>query len=109
MLSFEREEDGKVLCRVRDNLVRHEYQVRTKYMFACDGARSRVVQQLQIPLITKPAGYPTRSMVVKADLTNACASRQANLHWILQPEEEYPSWALLTCFRMVKPWTEYVY
>lgn len=109
LLSFKREQGGKVLCTVRDNLMKQEYQIRTKYMFACDGARSRVVEQLQIPLVKKKtSGTTTRSILLKADLSNACAFRQANLHWMLQPDEENPPWAFLTCFRMVKPWTEYV-
>lgn len=107
LLSFEREQSGKVLCTVRDNLINQEYQVRTKYMFACDGAHSHVVKQLQIPLVKKKtSGTTTRSILLKADLSKACASRQANLHWMLQPDEENPPWAFLTCFRMVKPWTE---
>ena len=78
-------------------------------MFACDGGHSRVVEQLQIPFVKKPSGTVTRSMVVKADLSKACATRaKANLHWVLQPEEECEPWAFMTCFRMVKPWNEYV-
>ena len=111
LLSFERKHGESVLCTVKDNLINQEYQIRAKYMFACDGARSRVVEQLRIPLVRKRAsgGTTTRSVLIRADLSNACTFRQANLHWMLQPDEENPPWAFLTCFRMVKPWTEYVH
>lgn len=77
-------------------------------MFGCDGARSQVIRQLQIPLIKKPGQGLAINVLVKADLGKHVENRMGNLHWVMQPQEEHPGFGWTALVRMVKPWHEYV-
>ena len=106
-LSVERETSGNSLSTVRDDLSEHTYQIRSKYLFGCDGGRSQVMRELKIPLIKKPGQGLAVNVLVKVDLTPYIKSRTGNLHWLFQPEKEYRDYAWAAGARMIKPWTEY--
>lgn len=105
-LSFEREPSGTILSKVQDNLTKQIYEIRSKYLFGCDGARSRVLRQLQIPLVKKPGQGLATNVLVKVDLEHVVENRMGNLHWVMQPDEETPDFCQSTIVRMVKPWNE---
>ncbi|PQE10674.1 24-dichlorophenol 6-monooxygenase protein [Rutstroemia sp. NJR-2017a BBW] len=106
-LSFEREnESGTIVSKVQDNLTKQIYHIRSKYLFGCDGARSQVLRQLQIPLIRKPGQGLAINVLAKVDLQHVMENRMGNLHWILRPTEEHPAFGWTGLARMVKPWTE---
>ncbi|KAF2757873.1 2,4-dichlorophenol 6-monooxygenase [Pseudovirgaria hyperparasitica] len=107
MLSFDEDSSG-VLVRVRDNITAAEYLIRTQYLFGADGARSRTIQQLDIPLIKAPGGGPALNILFRADLAQLMPHRMGNLHWIMQPDRDSPDWAWLSILRMVKPWSEWM-
>ena len=46
---------------------------------------------------------------MQADLSHLMEHRQGNLHWVLQPDKEYPPWGWAAIVRMVKPWTEWMF
>jgi flavin-dependent dehydrogenase len=104
-LNFMRQEDGSILSRIRDDMTRTEYTVRSKYLFGCDGARSQVLRELKIPLVKKPG--QGLALNVKVDLSDYVEERKGNLHWVFQPERDYPDFAWSGLIRMVKPWNEY--
>ena len=106
-LSFTRDQSGLITSNVRDDLTRHEYKIRSRYLFGCDGARSLVLKKLGIPLIKKPRQGLAINVLVKVDLTPYVKYRNGNLHWIFQPEKEHPDFGWGCVARMVKPWTEY--
>lgn len=109
-LSFEREgKDGVITSTVKDDLSNHTYQIRSKYLFGCDGARSQVLRELKIPLIKKPGQGLALNVLVKVDLSQYVDARKGNLHWVFQPEREYPDFAWSGLIRMVKPWTEWMF
>jgi 2-polyprenyl-6-methoxyphenol hydroxylase-like FAD-dependent oxidoreductase len=85
------------------------YKVTSKYLFGCDGARSQVVRELEIPLIKKPGGGLAINVFLEVNLEHLMHTRVGNLHWIIQPEKEYPPWAKMGIIRMVEPWTKYVF
>lgn len=105
-VDFKKEEDGKILSRVRDNLTQVEYLIRSNYLFGCDGARSQVLRELKIPLIKKPGQGLALNVLVKVDLSDYVEARRGNLHWVFQPEREYTDFAWSGLIRMVKPWNE---
>lgn len=107
-LSFVHESPGTVLCELRDNLTGHAYRVRSKYLFGCDGARSQVLRQLEIPLIRKPGQGLAINVLVKVDLSPFVGTRMGNLHWVMQPEEHFSDFGWAAVVRMVRPWNEYV-
>lgn len=105
-LKFERETSGTIVSTVQDNLTKYIYQIRSKYLFGCDGARSQVLRQLQIPLIKKPGQGLAINLLVKVDLEHVVENRRGNLHWVMRPDEESPIFGWSCIVRMVKPWNE---
>jgi len=106
LLGYEKESNGKLLCRLVDDLTKTEFLVRSQYLFGCDGARSQVLRDLKIPLIKKPGQGLALNVLVKVDLSDFVEARKGNLHWVFQPEKEYPDFAWSGLIRMVKPWNE---
>jgi 2-polyprenyl-6-methoxyphenol hydroxylase-like FAD-dependent oxidoreductase len=110
LLSFEKEADsGSIIATIRDNISNSEYQVRTKYLFGADGARSKIVKQLNLPLLVKPGQGVAINVLVRADLSHLVKHRQGNLHWVMQPDKEHPEFGWMGIVRMVKPWHEWMF
>lgn len=106
-LSFSRDgPEGPVISTVRDNLTSQAYRIRSKYLFGCDGARSQIIRQLQIPLIKKPGQGLAINCLVKVDLSHVVENRMGNLHWIMQPGKAFPDFGWACIARMVRPWNE---
>ncbi|KPI42581.1 2,4-dichlorophenol 6-monooxygenase [Cyphellophora attinorum] len=108
-VSSERESDGKILSKVRDDLTGAEYYVRSKFLFGADGGRSQVIRELGIPLIKKPGQGLALNVLVDVDLSDYVDARKGNLHWVFQPEEEYEDYAWSGLIRMVKPWNQWMF
>lgn len=109
-LKFEREgSDGPITSTIQDVLSGHTYQIRSKYLFGCDGARSQIIRQLDIPLKKEPGQGLAINVYVKADLGKYMQHRTGNLHWIFTPEIEHPPWGWTTILRMVKSWDEWIF
>ncbi|CRG90480.1 Phenol 2-monooxygenase [Talaromyces islandicus] len=100
---------GKFTVTVRDTLSNFEYQIRTKYLFGADGARSRIVKQLDLPLYAKPGQGLAINVLVKADLSHLVQHRKGNLHYVFQPDRDYPDFGWWGIVRMVKPWNEWMF
>jgi len=75
--------DGPFLSTLTDNLTGKSYKVQSKYLFGCDGARSRVMRQLDIPLVKKPGQGLAINLLVDCDLEKHMKYRTGNLHWIV--------------------------
>ncbi|KAI0105865.1 FAD binding domain-containing protein [Daldinia grandis] len=106
-VSFEQDEKG-VTTTLLDKLPGTTFQVRSKYLFGADGARSKIVQQAQIPLIRRPGQGFAVNVLIEADMSHLMEHRKGNLHWIVQPNLETPEWGWIGCMRMVKPWYEWL-
>lgn len=100
------DEEKTILSTVRDNLTKQTYQIRSKYLFGCDGARSQVLRQLQIPLKKKPGQGLAINVLAKVNLEHVVENRMGNLHWVMRPDEEQPNFGWTAIVRMVKPWNE---
>lgn len=111
-VTFERceeNEDGAgVTSFLRDRVTDTAFVVRSKYLFGCDGARSTIAHQLDLPMIQKPGQGLALNVLVKVDLSDSIEARRGNLHWVFQPENPYPDFAWASIVRMVKPWNEFV-
>lgn len=108
LLSFI-EDNGIITATVTDNLSRHEYRIRTRYLFGADGARSQIVKQLNLPLAVKPGQGLAINVLVRADLSHLVEHRKGNLHWIMQPDRKHPDFGWMAIVRMVKPWNEWMF
>ena len=91
---------------VQDDISGQTYKIRSKYLFGCDGGRSVVVRKLGLPMIKKPGQGLAINILVKADLSKLVENRVGNLHWVMEPEKDYPAFGKMSIVRMVKPWTE---
>ncbi|KAJ5970240.1 uncharacterized protein N7479_000158 [Penicillium vulpinum] len=100
---------GLITTTIRDNVSNHEYQIRTRYLFGADGARSQVVKQLNLPLVVQPDQGIAINVLVKTDLSHLVKNRKGNLHWVMQPDREHPHFGWMGIVRMVKPWNEWMF
>lgn len=102
--------DG-VTTTLLDKVTGQTYKVRSKYLFGCDGARSEIVKQLNLPLTVRPGQGLAVNILIEADMSHLMDNRKGNLHWILQPDQpdtKHPSFGWIGCMRMVKPWHEWL-
>ncbi|KAJ5675027.1 FAD binding domain-containing protein [Penicillium maclennaniae] len=98
-----------IIANIRDKLSNHDYQIRTRYLFGADGARSEVVKQLKLPLAVQPSQGIAINVLIKADLSHLIKNRTGNLHWVMQPDREHPCFGWMGIVRMVKPWNEWMF
>lgn len=98
-----------VVSELRDGVTGRTYRVESKYLFGCDGARSQVVRGLGIPLDKKPGQGLALNVLVRADMSHLIEHRTGNLHWVFQPDGDYPPWGWASLVRMVKPWKEWMF
>lgn len=102
-------EKGYVDVQVKDLVFNAVYKIRCKYLLGADGARSKIIRQLDLPLTQNPGGGLAWNVLVKADLSKHVEHRKGNLHWCYQHDIEHPDFAWIGFPRMVKPWNEWVF
>jgi len=105
-VSFVREKTGEIISTVKDKITNATYEIKSRYLFGCDGGRSQIVRQLEIPLIKKPGQGLAINVLVKADLSKFIDARKGNLHWVMQPDQQHPKFGWSAIVRMVRPWDE---
>lgn len=98
-----------VLTTLRDDMTGSEYTIHSKYLFGADGARSRVIRQLDVPLNVKAGGGTAINVLVHADLSHLMEHRRGNLHWVMQPDQPLCDFGQMAIVRMVKPWYEWMF
>ena len=106
-VSFNDDGEG-VTTILKDRIMAYTFQVKSKYLFGADGARSNIARQLGLPMIKRPGQGFAINVLIEADMSPLMEHRKGNLHWILQPGVDHPEWAWIGCFRMVKPWHEWL-
>ncbi|KAI9927174.1 hypothetical protein MW887_003558 [Aspergillus wentii] len=107
-IEFTEDETG-VTTTLQDNLSGAQYKIHSKYLFGADGARSEVLQQLDLPLDIRPDQGTAFNVHIKADLSQYMQYRTGNLHWLLQPDRAHPVFGWACIARMVKPWDEWLF
>ncbi|MGY1805806.1 FAD-dependent oxidoreductase [Blastococcus sp. SYSU D00669] len=103
-LSHVQDADG-VTTTLRDRLTGTEHTVRSRYLVGADGARSRVVEDLGLPLEGTMGRAGTVYVRFTADLTRHVAHRPGILHRILLPAFGEIG---MTTLRAVRPWSEWI-
>lgn len=107
-VGFTRDETG-VTTLLRDRISGARYNVRSKYLFGADGARSEVLRQLDLPLDTRPDQGLAFNVHFRADLSSHMQYRPGVLHWLFQPDKQHPDFGWSCIARMVKPWNEWMF
>lgn len=104
-LSHVQDENG-VTVKLLDRLTKETYNIRCKYLIGADGAGSKVVEDLGLPMEGKMGKSGSLSIIFKADLTRYIEKRPGYLWWIIQPGANIGGIGL-GLLRMVRPWNEW--
>ncbi len=96
-----------VTSTLRDRLTGRDYTVRSRFLVGADGARSRIVEELGLPVRGTMGRAATIYTLFRADLAKYVAHRPSILHWIMTPGAGYGEIGMGT-FRCVRPWTEWI-
>jgi 2,4-dichlorophenol 6-monooxygenase len=105
LISFTQDEE-RVTAIVVDRLSAARTTVRAKYMIGADGARSRVVEQLGLPLRGTHGLANVFNVLCDADLSKHVVYRHGSLYSVIQPNSSY--WAPVAVFRMVRAWDQWL-
>jgi 2,4-dichlorophenol 6-monooxygenase len=105
-LSLEQDDDG-VSATVRDRLSDTTYQIRAKYLIGADGGRSKVAQDIELPMAGAMDIEGSMNIVFEADLSRYVAHRPSVLYWVLQPGAQIGGIGA-GLIRMVRPWNEWL-
>ena len=84
----EQDSDG-VTATLRDRLDGREFTIRARYMVGADGARSSVVDHLELPIEGRMARAGTVYTVFNADLSRYSKHRPSILNWIVTPDASF--------------------
>jgi 2,4-dichlorophenol 6-monooxygenase len=105
-LSLEQDADG-VTATVRDRLTDTTYQIRAKYLIGADGGRSKVAQDIGLPMEGRMDVAGSMNIIFEADLSKYVAHRPSVLYWVLQPGSNIGGIGM-GLVRMVRPWTRWL-
>lgn len=105
-LSLEQDADG-VTATLLDRLTGQEFKVRAKYLIGADGANSRVLQDVNLPLEGEMGKSGSINMVFEADLSKYVAHRPSVLYWVIQPGSAVGGLGI-GVVRMVRPWNKWL-
>ena len=105
-VSLVQDEDG-VTATLQDRLSGDTYQIRAKYLIGADGGRSKVAEDIRLPMEGSMALAGSMNIVFEADLTSYVSYRPGVLYMILQPELEKDGVGI-GVVRMIRPWKEWM-
>ena len=105
-LSLEQDADG-VTALLRDRVRGDEYRMRARYLIGADGARSRVAEQVGLPIAGQEGKAGSMNIVFKADLSAYVAHRPSILYWVMRPGAETGGIGM-GLVRCVRPWNEWL-
>jgi len=105
-LSLEQDGDG-VTATVRHRPSDAVSQIRAKYLLGADGSRSKVADDIGLPLEGQMGVAGSMNILVRADLTHLVEHRPSVLYWILQPGSTIGGVGM-GVVRMVRPWNEWL-
>lgn len=105
-LSLEQDEDG-VTATVQDRLSDDTYQIRARYMIGADGGRSKIAEEIGLPMEGSMGLAGSMNIVFEADLSKYVAHRPGVLYMMVQPGLETDGVGI-GVIRMVRPWKEWM-
>jgi len=105
-LSLRQDADG-VDATVRDRLTGATYTIRAKYLIGADGARSKVAEDIALPLEGRMDVAGSMNITFKADIGAFVQARRSVLYWVIQPGSNVGGIGA-GLVRMVRPWNEWL-
>lgn len=98
--------DG-VTVELLDRLANRRHVVRAKYLVGADGAKSKVVEDLGLPLEGHLARAGTHYTLFRADLSRYVAHRPSILYWIVTPDASFGEIGQ-GLLRAIRPWDQWI-
>jgi 2,4-dichlorophenol 6-monooxygenase len=105
-LGLEQDVDG-VTVDVKDYVSGQTFKIRAKYVIGADGGRSKVAQDIGLPMEGKMGVAGSMNIVFEADLSKYVAHRPSVLYWVMQPGSDVGGIGM-GLVRMVRPWHEWL-
>ena len=105
-LSHVQDADG-VTVTVQDRIGGEVYEIRAKYLIGADGGRSKIAQDIGLPMEGEMDWAGSMNIVFHADLSKYVAHRPSVLYWIMQPGADMGGIGM-GLVRMVRPWDEWL-
>jgi 2,4-dichlorophenol 6-monooxygenase len=105
-LSLEQDATG-VTAQVKDHVSGAIHTVRAKYLIGADGGRSKVAEDIGLPMEGKMGVAGAMNVIIEADLTKYVAHRPSVLYWVMQPGSDVGGIGM-GLVRMVRPWNEWL-
>jgi len=106
LIDMERKDDF-IYSTVEDFITKSVYQVKSRYIFGCDGGRSTVARSLDLKFESEPSGGVACNILLEADVGERMQDRFGQLHFVLQPDSNH-KFGLAPVLRMVKPWFQWM-
>lgn len=101
------QDEHGVTAQLEDRLTGRRYTLRAKYLIGADGARSKIVEQLGLPLEGHMARAATAYVQFEADLSRYVAHRPSVIHFVVSPTASYGEMGL-GMLRAVRPWHTWI-
>jgi 2,4-dichlorophenol 6-monooxygenase len=105
-LSMKQDKDG-VTAKVKDHISGQTHTIRAKYLIGADGGRSKVAEDLNLPMHGRMGVAGSINIVIEADLSKYVAYRPSVLYWVMQPGSNIGGIGM-GVVRMVRPWNEWL-
>ena len=105
-LSLAQDDEG-VDVKVRDRLTGAVYTIRAKYLIGADGARSKVAEDIGLPMEGAMDIAGSMNITFKADISAHVETRPSVLYWVIQPGSDVGGIGA-GLVRMVRPWNEWL-
>lgn len=105
-LSHIQDSDG-VTATFRNVVTKQEFSLRAKYLIGMDGARSKIVDQLNLPLEGVLARAGTVYVTFNVDLSQYVKHRPAILQWIVNPDTSFGDLGM-GLLRAITPWNQWI-
>jgi 2,4-dichlorophenol 6-monooxygenase len=105
-LSLRQDAEG-VEASVRDRLTGATYTIRAKYLIGADGARSKVAEDVALPLEGRMDVAGSMNITFKAEIGAFVQARRSVLYWVIQPGSNVGGIGA-GLVRMVRPWNEWL-
>jgi 2,4-dichlorophenol 6-monooxygenase len=105
-MSHEQDAQG-VTVTLKDVLNGREYTVRARYLVGADGARSKIAEEIGLPIEGQMSRAGTAYVIFNADLSKYVAHRPSVLQWIANPVAGFGEIGL-GLLRAVRPWNQWI-
>ena len=105
-VSHEQDADG-VTVTVLDRVTGTHYAIRAKYLYAADGGRSKVAEEIGLSFEGAMDIAGSMNITFKADIEQFVGHRPSVLYWVVQPGANVGGIGT-GLVRMVRPWNEWL-